>query len=204
MKPLAVIVLAAGCSRRLGQNKQLVTIDGEALIVRQCRQWLALGLPLYCVLGYQADTIKSELQSLPQVTVIVNNDWSEGLGGSIATATDTLNTEFEHLLFVLGDQWQLNTASLTDFIKASQLDLSTINVASSSQDNTQVNVAHLSPPVIFPQRYYSALSSLQGEAGAKKVLNTYQSQISSVYLPEAFIDLDTPEQLDKFRSIYPK
>lgn len=224
MDSLAIVVLSAGSSSRLGQNKQLISVEGQALITRQCRELLLLNLPVYCVLGYQADQVSQALKVLPEINFIENVQWSEGLGGSIAVATNVLKTQFNHLLFILGDQWQLNAELLSDFITSSTLNQSKITVAT-HMSNTQnkrakqvticapidnelsinsLAISDLSPPVIFNQRYYHELSLLTGEKGAKSLLEKHLQQINAFYLPQAFIDLDTPEQLSALRKIYPK
>lgn len=224
MNSIAIVVLSAGSSSRLGQNKQLISVEGQALITRQCRELLLLDLPVYCVLGYQADQVAQALKVLPEINLIENAQWSEGLGGSIAVATEVLKTQFEHLLFILGDQWQLNAELLSDFITSSALNPDKITVAThksniqnknakqttlcaSSGSELSINtlaISDLSPPVIFNQRYYHELCLLAGEKGAKSLLQAHQQKINAFYLPQAFIDLDTPEQLSSLRKIYPK
>lgn len=229
MNSLAIVVLSAGSSSRLGQNKQLISVEGQALITRQCRELLLLDIPVYCVLGYQADQIAQALKVLPEINLIENAQWSEGLGGSIAVATEVLKTQFEHLLFILGDQWQLNAELLSDFITSSALNQSKITVATyklyteklnaqnknaqqiticgSADSELSINslvISDLSPPVVFNQRYYHELCLLTGDKGAKSLLQKHLQKINAFYLPQAFIDLDTPEQLAVLRKIYPK
>ncbi|GHE92227.1 nucleotidyltransferase family protein [Thalassotalea profundi] len=203
-KPIAIVILAAGCSRRLGQNKQLISVEGQALITRQCCELLRLELPIYCVVGYQIDEMKLVLKKVPKINLIDNNQWSEGLGGSIALATDLLKDQFEQLLFVLGDQWQLSACKLNAFIQSHNLTQDRITIATNNQNLTNLSLSELSPPVIFPVNYYNELCLLQGESGAKVVLKTHKQKITPFYLPEAFVDLDTQEQLTKLRSIYPE
>lgn len=209
-KPIAIVVLSAGCSSRLGQNKQLISVEGQALISRQCLELLHLDLPLYCVVGYQVGEVKQALQKCQNINIIENTQWSKGLGGSIAIATLSLKDQFEQLLFVLGDQWQLSASMLNVFIQSHNLAHShnltqdRITIATNNQNLTNLFLSELSPPVIFPENYYKDLCLLQGESGAKVVLKAHSQKIMPFYMPEAFVDLDTQEQLTKLRSIYPE
>ena len=67
---VAIIVLAAGQSSRLGQMKQLVSIKGKSLIENQLEQALKVSNKVYCVLGFNADEIKSRINHLPIKTII--------------------------------------------------------------------------------------------------------------------------------------
>ena len=212
MTPLAIVVLAAGNSSRLGQNKQLITIQGQSLIARQCQQLLTLDVPVYCVLGFQAKQVAKALKSLPQVGLIENTQWQQGLGGSIALAANTLLTQCRQLLFVLGDQWQLTPAHIRLMIQASKNNPNDITVASNTNTHTNIErgnkkdhniVSGLSPPVIFPQHLFHELCALQGKQGAKSILTRHTNQLTRCHLPEAFIDLDTVEQLEQLRQIHP-
>ena len=80
-------VLAAGGSRRLGQPKQLVKLDGEPLVRRQCRIAIESQLgSVMVVLGRDANECTTAISDLP-VTRQINNHWSEGLSSSIRQAT---------------------------------------------------------------------------------------------------------------------
>ncbi|GAA5139780.1 nucleotidyltransferase family protein [Thalassotalea piscium] len=206
MKPLAIVVLAAGCSSRLGQNKHLVSIQGQALITKQCHELLLLNLPIYCVVGYQVEQVSAALKSLPKVNVLENKYWTEGLGISIACATKALQSQYENLIFILGDQWQLNATNVQEFIASHNFSEDIITVASNLPSNSinqgKILPSQVSPPVIFNQRYYHQLCLLAGDKGAKAIISAHFSRINAVHFPQAFVDLDTPEQLTALRALY--
>ena len=89
------MVLAAGSSTRMGENKLLLALDGETVVRRAVRAAVAAGLdPIIVVLGHEPDRVRAALDGLPCRTV-VNPDHARGKGTSlqvgiaeVASATD--------------------------------------------------------------------------------------------------------------------
>ena len=74
-KNYAIIILAAGASTRMGQPKQLLTLNGKTLIERTIETALAAELEqVVVVLGANSSLIKPKIGELP-VTVLMNPDW---------------------------------------------------------------------------------------------------------------------------------
>lgn len=190
---LAVILLAAGNSSRLGQAKQLVPYRDTFLLQHVMNQGLGLGkqrissldLSFYCVLGFQAKAISDKLD-LSQCHLLENENWQQGLGSSIAYAINELPANTTGALLILGDQWQLTTESLASLISAWQRDCKSIVAACHHT---------FGPPVIFPKSLFGALQSLNNHQGAKEVIKEHINLLHAIDLPEAFADLDTPQQL---------
>src|SRR5881628_4179101 len=62
---IAGVILAAGASRRMGKNKMLLELEGEAVVRRAARRALAAGLsPVVVVLGHEATRAQAELAGL--------------------------------------------------------------------------------------------------------------------------------------------
>ena len=83
MKNLAIIILAAGSSYRLGQPKQLVPFGKSSLLVFQCQQALLVTNNVSCVFGFQAEVMEQEVNGLA-IKSIINSVWKKGLASSIA------------------------------------------------------------------------------------------------------------------------
>jgi len=85
----AAVVLAAGASRRLGQAKQLVKIEGEPLLGRTVRLAAQAGFqPVVVVLGFEAHRMRSALEGF-RVIVAVNENWDTGMGSSMRCGVET-------------------------------------------------------------------------------------------------------------------
>ena len=78
------VILAAGGSTRLGRPKQLVRLQGEALIDRALRTCTEAGCsPVLVVLGAYEAEIRRECE-LSGALVVWNPNWQQGMGTSLA------------------------------------------------------------------------------------------------------------------------
>ena len=204
-KDIAIVVLAAGCSSRLGRNKLLVKIEGMSLIKRQCEMLHSFGFPTYCVVGFQSKDVRSEISALP-ITIIENKDWQQGLASSIRIASNIVAEHVKQVVYVLADQWRLNHKAMASFIEFTRLNPQNIAVASqkSLANNNPLEILdHIGPPVSFPKSVFTELTQLEEGTGAKKIIKQHLDIVMPYVLPEAFIDLDTPEQLARLRDEFP-
>lgn len=189
----AIIVLAAGESARLGQMKQLVTIKGKSLIEIRLEQALEVSSEVYCVLGFNAEQVQTGIDHLP-IKTIINSTWPDGMASSIAAGVRALAKDIEAVMIVLVDQWQLTSRDFLRLYRYWQEESAAIIVG---QDiSAESGREKIGPPVIFPQKYFAQLTQLTGKQGAKLLLHKYQDNLLKVPLAHAFIDIDTPEQLD--------
>ncbi|WP_157673820.1 nucleotidyltransferase family protein [Cognaticolwellia beringensis] len=192
---VAIIVLAAGQSSRLGQMKQLINIKDKSLVEWQLEEALKVSSKVYCVLGFKANEVKARIDHLP-INTIINHKFSDGMASSIAAGVAALAPDIKAVMIVLVDQWQLTSA---DLIRHQIFWQESPHAIVVSQD---INLAGSSgkekvgPPVIFSQNYFTELKQLTGKQGAKPLLEKHQDNVLKVPLAHAFFDIDTPEQLN--------
>ena len=189
----AAILLAAGPSSRLGQAKQLVRLDGESLVRRAARLLLRVDpVSLTVVTGCADDAVKQELSDLP-VRFARNDDWEQGMGGSIACGVQNISEEVNGVLIMLCDQWRLEGSDLFSLISMWFTDISRIVTASWFDDKAIV----YGPPALFPRFYIRELSSLTGSMGAKAVISQNLANVQFVKMENAAYDLDRPQDLEQ-------
>lgn len=193
---LEVIILAAGNSSRLGQAKQLVTLNGNSLLSRQCKIAKQLSDNVSCVFGYQAQKMIDEVAEL-SIKTVINENWPSGLSSSIAKGVSVLDNDTNAVMLLLVDQWQLNVEHCHKVLKLWQNHPDNIISAAQMINGKSVTA----PPVIFPAYCFEQLKTLNQGNGAKSIIKKYQNQLISLIMPEAFVDLDTPEQLQILRTI---
>lgn len=189
--PRALLLLAAGGSRRLGEPKQLLSVDGEPLIKRAVRIALAAQLqPTVVVLGAYAAQIRAHIEDQP-VTIVENPDWREGMASSIRSGLAAVLAEAPDaggIVMMLADQPHLKAEHLAALVTAQRT--SGRDIVAADYGN------HLGPPAYFGRRHFSALRELQGDAGARALFGNIEPL--PVPLPRnASADLDTPEDYSR-------
>lgn len=186
------VLLAAGKSTRFGQCKLTQFLNETTVIEHSVDTLRALSEDCtYVITGAWHDEVSEILRDVDSVEVLYNQTWSNGLGDSIAFATDKLGQIDRGLLFMLADQVALTTADL----KRLTLAFASKPIRCCSSYNHQLGV-----PAIFPPGDNYLLSKLTGEYGAKKLLLSGDS-ILRISVPSAAIDIDTPSDLVRVRDI---
>lgn len=179
---IAAVILAAGESRRLGRPKQLVMLDGETLLERTIRIARETACnPVIVVLGAGHNEILARNQFTHAIPVI-NDQWSEGMASSIRLGVRTLGTIVQSAagtILMTCDQPAVTAAHLRALTESGEL------TASEYAGRRGV-------PAYFPAAAFPELMSLQGNAGAQKLLHTS----ATVHLEHGELDIDTDADLD--------
>jgi len=122
-------LLAAGPSSRLGQAKQLVRVDDESLVRRTARRLLSVDpVSLTVVTGFANDAVEQELDDLP-VRFARNDDWEQGMGGSVACGIQNISEEVDGVLITLCDQWRIEGGDFLSLVSMWMSDISHITAA---------------------------------------------------------------------------
>lgn len=187
MGTTAILILAGGESRRMGQAKQLLPLGSTTMLGRSLQMCLESEIgPVWIVLGAKADNIR---QTLPpgEYQIVVNENWKEGMGSSIAAGVTVIqqDPQVTEIMIVLADQVKLTSTSLQDFHAS--------YTASHKSIAVSVSKVGPGPPSIFDQKWFDALAGLTGDQGAKPVVKSNQSEVLKVIHDHAELDVDTPE-----------
>ena len=186
------LLLAAGCSKRMGTPKQLLPWGDITLIEHQINTLLETGQDVVVVLGAYANEILPIIKKMP-VTIYININWAEGMGGSIAYGTEMLSTKFHDtngVLISLIDQPLVTLSHFLKMINSFQPSKKRIIVSESSTGWKGV-------PVLFDACYFDLLKTLKQEEGAKKIMQQESGNIKCVNADNLLRDIDTPESYDK-------
>jgi molybdenum cofactor cytidylyltransferase len=172
----AALVLAAGGSRRLGSPKQLVAWRGRPLL--EGVLGAVAGWPVdevVVVLGAYEEEILSSVDFRDAV-VVLNPDWEEGVASSIRVGLDVLTRDprFDRTFVALGDQPQI-----PDGVPASLLAAMAESGRPAAVPKYRYERAN---PVLFHRSLWPRLMSLEGDAGAARLLQTHPEWVEEVWI----------------------
>lgn len=181
-----IIVLAAGNSSRLGKPKQLLKFNGKSLIQHayDIAHEVADQQVVVVTGSYQFE-ISDELAHYP-VHFAYNADWEAGMGSSIKVGLGKLielYPDVNQVIISVSDQPFVSADLFSQLIKGAESDNASI-VASAYGDT-------LGTPVLFHEKYFPAIFSLDDAHGAKKLLKQFPTDIISIAFSRGDIDIDT-------------
>lgn len=190
---LGAILLAAGPSSRLGQPKQLVEVDGECLVRRSARVLLDAGVSdVLVVTGFAHEAVAGEVADLP-VRVVMNAEWSLGMGGSIVAGARSAPRGLDGMLVMACDQWRMKSEDVSGLIGCWTSDPSRIVVAQWAEGAAFVS----GPPVIFPRNLLRELKFIEKSRGARQLIDRFIDIVEYQTIENAAFDLDRPEDLQR-------
>jgi molybdenum cofactor cytidylyltransferase len=191
MSEVGIMILAAGASRRLGQPKQLIEFQGKTLLEHTvdcaiasqvCSTVVVLGEVLY---------------QNPLCRILLNPNWSEGMAASIRCGLNELvsaRSDLSAVIISVCDQPFISTDLFNQLIAQYQAKPSLIAAASYGDV--------LGVPALFDRQLFPELRQLQGDTGARKIIQKYQRDCQSTPFPQGGIDIDTPTDLQFLVNIY--
>ena len=188
------LILAAGASRRMGpeRNKLILRIGDRPLLRRVVDVFRdAEVAPLFVVLGHQADVVEPTLGG--GIDVIRHEDWAQGMGSSIARGVSSIEAAHHPDAFLLcvGDLPGLRASAVRSvrdvFVREGNADSIVVPTFEGSEGH----------PVLFGRSHAKTLAALQGDLGARKILEANASSVIRVPVADDGIlrDVDTPEAL---------
>lgn len=195
---VAIIILAAGASSRMGAPKQLLLVDGKTLLKRICETAMDTPChPIVAVLGANRNLIRQETERMP-ITVIDNPQWENGMSSSIKMGlAGAYMTEkaIEAAIFLTVDMPYVSAELINKMITKAESD-EKIEIVACKYDH-QVGI-----PVLFKRSLFTELLELTGDEGAKKVVMKNKDKAAFIDFPEGKLDLDTIDEYRNFVSNY--
>ncbi len=181
-----IIILAAGNSSRLGSPKQLLYYQGSSLLQRTVAAAETTAyVPIVLVLGAHADQILEQHPDF-NINIIINDSWEKGISSSIATGLSKmleLKADTKNVVIAVADQPFIRPEIFTELIEESQR--SRKNIVASKYAKT------IGTPALFNEIYFDELIALNGNTGAKPLLQKYAADVATIPFELGHIDIDT-------------
>ncbi|MBN1974228.1 MAG: nucleotidyltransferase family protein [Sedimentisphaerales bacterium] len=106
---ICAIVLAAGCSKRMGTQKLLLPFGKSTVISHIVNQLTKSKVEkTYVVVGHQREQVIKELSDKP-IGIIQNPEYKSGMLSSIRAGIRNIPQEYDAVIIALGDQPSITT-----------------------------------------------------------------------------------------------
>ncbi|HEY9680339.1 MAG TPA: nucleotidyltransferase family protein [Oculatellaceae cyanobacterium] len=192
MSNIAIVILAAGSSKRMGQPKQKLNIGGKTFLQNaiDVASLTSCSVVLVVVQSLEA----ADAFKIPtNVRLLVNADYAAGMATSIKVAVNVLESyeNIDALMIMNCDQPRISTPDLQQLIDVYKPGC----IVASTFGGT------IGSPALFDRRFFPELQLLQGDRGAKSVILQNKSRLIEVSMPGAQVDVDTRED---YEALFPQ
>ena len=190
---LGLVVLAAGRASRMGEggrHKLLAEFEGEPLVRRSVRQAIEAGVgPVTVITGHRSDEVIAALSGLA-ADVTENTEFASGMATSLKAGLASVEARgLPGMMVLLADMPNVSSADITALAGAYAKSGGKAIVRAVS-DGQRGN------PVILPAATFEALKALEGDIGARPVIESSGLAVIDVEIgPAARLDVDTPEAI---------
>jgi molybdenum cofactor cytidylyltransferase len=193
-RPITVgaVLLAAGQARRMGTggpHKLLAEFDGVPLVRRSAQTLLvSAGLTsVVAVTGYRRADVEQALAGL-DMRIAFNADYESGMASSLVCGfSDPALAKHDGVLVMLADMPAITQVQVSALVNA-------FREAGGNAIVRSVFEGKRGNPIILPRAVYGAVLRLEGDIGAKAIVEGSGLPVIDIDIgPAAHIDVDTPE-----------
>jgi len=180
----------------MGTAKQLLSYQGKTLLDRtiDTAKEVFDQDQIILVLGADHNEIASKIEN-KNIQISVNNDWQSGMASSIKAGLEALLKQFpdmEHCFISVCDQPYLTSDIFSQMLQLKE-NLQKEIVVAKYADTMGV-------PALFSKKYFTTLMALEGEQGAKKIIQQNKDDVETFEFEKGAIDIDTKVDYENLKS----
>lgn len=192
---VAGVLLAAGTSTRFGaENKLLADVDGVPMVRRSALALLDAGVePIVAVVGYESARVRDALDGL-DVRIVENPAYETGQASTVRRGVESLEAvesrgDVDAAVFALGDMPYVEPTSIESLVAA--------YAAGSGSALAAGYEGNRGNPVLFDERYFVDLASVDGDVGGREILERApDAAVVETGDPGVRRDVDEPSDFD--------
>jgi molybdenum cofactor cytidylyltransferase len=189
---ISLIVLAAGKSTRMKENKLLLKLNGETLIEHVVNVTKKSSVDeVVVVLGYDATKVKERLAKI-DCKFAVNENYMKGQSESVKVGLSAISGNAEAVMILPADAALVDPESINSVLEEYRRSKSTIVIASHQQQSGH--------PILLDRALFPEVSKIDEHTqGLKAVINRHRAEINYVEAraENVLVDIDTKEEFDK-------
>jgi molybdenum cofactor cytidylyltransferase len=178
-----------------GPNKLLAELRGKPLVRIVAEQALASkAAEVIVVTGHQRAEVEAALAGL-DLRFTHNPAFAEGLAGSVKAGVAAVGEAMSGAVVCLGDMPLIDSHLIDRLIEAFAPERGLL-IAAPVSDGRRGN------PVLWSRRFFPELMKLEGDIGARHLIEQHGEAVADVAVEGrgAFLDIDTPEALADARA----
>ena len=185
---IVAIVLAAGASSRMGNDDKLFKhIDGQTLLRRSIAQVKSANINKCLVVVRKITQEHHDALEGLDFQFVEASDASLGMSASMRAGVLAAGPNAKAYLICLADMPDITNDHIDKIIKAHDPDIDR-NIV-----RPKTSSGKYGHPVLFDGKYYEDITSIEGDTGAKSVVQNAKDQVYDIEMDDAItIDLDTP------------
>ena len=196
-REVAVVVLAAGQSRRMGRrNKLLEEVDGEPMVRHAVRAAASAadGRPVVVVTGHEREAVEAALAGY-DVAFAHNPEYDAGLSTSLARGVAALPPGIEGAIVCLADMPGVRAEHLERLRDA-------FDPGAGAAICVATRRGKRGNPVLFASRFFPEMCDVEGDVGARHLVGAYAELVREVEMPDdgVLLDIDSPSALRAYRA----
>ena len=193
--PVAGIVLAAGAGSRMGENKLLLDVAGEPLVSHVVSAGSEGGCSTVTVV-YSDDLVRDVIGN--RAACVHNPEAGSGMASSLRVGLASMSAEAAGALIMLGDQPLVGSRTVRMLLNAWRREGARPAMAASYATR-----AEWRPPVLLDRSLWPDLMKLEGDAGARQLLDQRPELLDTVLSGGRPDDVDTPDDYAKIVRLFP-
>ena len=200
MSKVGAVILAAGMSKRMGEPKIFVDFHGKPLFLHSVECALHSDLsPILIVGGEHTVAIREHTKELP-IKIIDNPNYQDGIATSLKLGIEAMKHQVDAVMVFLADQPFLPPMLIERLLQYYQM-------------NQEKGIRIVRPrysgvpghPVLIDAEIFSEFFHLMGDEGGRSIIKKHQQELMVVDVENPIwgVDLDTPDDVKKYKNIFP-
>jgi molybdenum cofactor cytidylyltransferase len=196
---VSAVVLAAGMSTRMGQNKLLLNFREKPLIVHAVDTLLASDIDeVIVVLGHEIEKVRDQLErsiglankAAPgkPVRLSQNPDYQNGLSTSVRTGVEAVSRQANGIMIYLADQPLLEPEDVNRIVAG---------FAAAKEVNKSIVVPFFrgerGNPVILDASLRDSILGIVGDVGCKGVIKRYPEKVYAIEMENDHVVRDVDD-----------
>jgi CTP:molybdopterin cytidylyltransferase MocA len=195
--PVGAVVLAAGSSSRMsGAQKLVLEFDGRPMI-KSVIEAASDGGCHQILVVYSTNDVKEAVGV--DAELVHNPRAQQGMATSLQAGLRAMRPDMEAAIVMLGDQPMVGSRTVSALLRSWRREGSRPAVAVARGDEGK-----WAPPVVLARELWDELMALEGDAGARQLLDGRPELVDVVPTLDRLDDIDTPEDYANIVRLFPR